>query len=96
MFKTENSKFAFSPGQLSKLLNPKSHNAFYAMGGLAGLEKGLRTNRDTGLSADEVTLDGSVSFEEVAAKGTPQYGANGDTLPEPKEHKAQQVVSATA
>ncbi len=43
MFITENNKFAFSPGQLSKMLNPKSYKAFYAMGGLEGLEKGLRT-----------------------------------------------------
>ncbi|KAL2023306.1 hypothetical protein VTK56DRAFT_3044 [Thermocarpiscus australiensis] len=81
MFVVQDNKFAFSPGQLSKLLNPKSLDAFYALGGLAGLEKGLRTNRDTGLSVDETTLDSSVAFEDVAPKGTPKYGANGDTEP---------------
>lgn len=83
MYLVENNKFAFSPGQLSKLLNPKSYDAFYALGGLAGLEKGLRTNRESGLSVDETTLDGSVTFEEVAPRGTPKYGANGDTEPKP-------------
>src|SRR6185295_1773376 len=72
---------AYVPGQLSKLLNPKSLNAFYALGGLAGLEKGLRTNRNSGLSADETGVDGTVTFEEVAPKGTPKYGANGNTEP---------------
>jgi Ca2+-transporting ATPase len=81
MFVVKDNKFAFSPGQLSKLFNPKSYDAFYALGGLAGLEKGLRTNRDTGLSVDETTLDGAVTFEEVAPKGTPKYGANGDIEP---------------
>ncbi|KAI1187470.1 calcium-translocating P-type ATPase [Nemania serpens] len=82
-FRTENNKFAFSPGQLSKMLNPKNHSAFYAMGGLAGLEKGLRTNRDTGLSVDEVALDGAVTFEEVATKH-PKYGTARDAVPESK------------
>ncbi|KAM7212690.1 hypothetical protein V8F06_011941 [Rhypophila decipiens] len=81
MYIVKDNKFAFSPGQLSRLFNPKSYDAFYALGGLAGLEKGLRTNRDTGLSVDETSLDGVVSFEEVAPKGTPKYGANGDMEP---------------
>ena len=70
MFRTTNNKFAFSPGQLSKLLNPKSLHAFYAMGGLAGLEKGLRTNKHSGLGVDEDSLDGAVTFEEVAPPGS--------------------------
>lgn len=61
----KDNRFAFSPGQLSKLLNPKSLAAFYALGGLRGLEKGLRSNRKSGLSADETTLDGRVTFEDV-------------------------------
>ncbi|OLN81411.1 Calcium-transporting ATPase 2-like protein 5 [Colletotrichum chlorophyti] len=78
-----NNKFAFSPGHLSKLLNPKSLDAFYALGGLAGLEKGLQTNRKSGLSADEDKLEKGVSFEEAALKGAPKYGAAGDTVPQP-------------
>lgn len=64
-FEVKDNKFAFSPGQLSKLLNPKSLGAFHAMGGLSGLEKGLRSDRVSGLSIDEEFLDGSVSFDEA-------------------------------
>ncbi|KAK5958731.1 plasma membrane calcium [Knufia fluminis] len=64
-FQVENSPFAFSVGQLNKMINPKSLSAFYALGGLIGIEKGLRTDRYSGLSADEVGLDGGVSFEEA-------------------------------
>ncbi|KAL9107979.1 MAG: hypothetical protein Q9227_007194 [Pyrenula ochraceoflavens] len=73
-FEVENNKFAFSPGQLNKLINPKSLSAFHALGGLAGLEKGLRTNRDTGLSVDEVNLDGLVSFEDAVQSAVSDYG----------------------
>ena len=66
-FHVENNPFAFSPGQMSKLINPKSLSAFYALGGLAGIEKGLRSDRKTGLSLDERHLDGGVSFEEATA-----------------------------
>lgn len=82
MFRAEHNKFAFNPGQLSKLLNPKSLSAFYALGGLDGLEKGLRSDRSAGLSADEEVLDGGIGFEDVAPHGTPKYGTAGDTVPE--------------
>jgi len=84
MFVVPDNKFAFSPGHLSKLLNPKSLDTFYGLGGLAGLEKGLRTNRHTGLSADETSIDGAVAFEDVTPRGTPKYGVNGDRVPVPK------------
>ena len=64
-FHVEDNRFAFSPGQLSKLLNPKSLGAFHALGGLKGLEKGLRTNCKSGLSIDEKYLEGTVSFEDA-------------------------------
>lgn len=66
-FKVQDNKFAFSPGQLSKLINPKSFAAFHAVGGLRGLEKGLRTDRVAGLSLDEKELDGTVSFDQAVA-----------------------------
>ncbi|KAL2133160.1 hypothetical protein VTI74DRAFT_2821 [Chaetomium olivicolor] len=94
MFLVSDNKFAFSPGQLSKLLNPKSLDAFYALGGLRGLEKGLRTDRNAGLSSDETTVDGHVSFEECAPKGTPKYGANGDTEPVLKGDAAEHPATA--
>lgn len=64
-FQVQDNPFAFSPGQLNKLFNPKSLAAFYKLGGLDGLEKGLRTDRTSGLSVEERRLDGNVSFEEV-------------------------------
>ncbi|EGS19512.1 calcium-transporting ATPase 2-like protein [Thermochaetoides thermophila DSM 1495] len=85
MFYNEDDRFAFSPGQLAKLLNPKSLDAFYALGGLRGLEKGLRTNRHTGLSVDETDLEGRIAFEDVAPPKVPKYGAYGNSLPPPKD-----------
>jgi len=86
MFRATNNKFAFSPGHLSKLLNPKSLNAFYALGGLAGLEKGLAANRATGLSPDEVTVPDDVpGFESCVPEGVTKYGKDGDTPPQPKK-----------
>ncbi|PYH91164.1 plasma membrane calcium-transporting ATPase [Aspergillus ellipticus CBS 707.79] len=49
--------FEFSPEQLSALVESRSLDTFYSYGGLRGLEKGLRTDRNTGLSVDESTLD---------------------------------------
>ncbi|KAI9850217.1 MAG: hypothetical protein M1838_005987 [Thelocarpon superellum] len=67
-FSVPDNKFAFSPGQMTKLMNPKSLSAFYAVGGLAGLEKGLRTDRQAGLSSDELALDGCVSFRDATSR----------------------------
>ena len=64
-FQVENNPFAFSPGQLSKLYNPKSYGAFHALRGLSGLAKGLRTDIHTGLSVDEDVLPNKVTFEDV-------------------------------
>ena len=71
-FEVDNNKFAFSPGQLNKLLNPKNLGAFHALGGIHGLEKGLRTNLRSGLSIDEGPLDGIVSFDEAVSAAKPQ------------------------
>lgn len=64
-FHVENNPFAFSPGQLGKFFNPKSLAAFWKVGGLDGLEKGLRTDRAAGLSIDERRLSGHITFEEA-------------------------------
>lgn len=79
----ENNPFAFTPGQLTKMFNPKSLAAFYALGGLVGIEKGLQTNRETGLSVDEKHLDGAVSFEEATAKNTKAATEGSGTAPTP-------------
>ena len=70
-FEVQNNPFAFTPGQLNKMLNPKSLSAFFALGGLDGLEKGLRTDRKAGLSVDETVFRNQVSFEEATAKENP-------------------------
>ncbi|KAK0960895.1 plasma membrane calcium [Friedmanniomyces endolithicus] len=70
-FNRPNNPFAFAPGHMTKMLNPKSLGAFHAVGGIAGLEKGLRTDRDAGLGGDENRLAGSVSFEEATASTSP-------------------------
>ncbi|GAO16312.1 hypothetical protein UVI_02016990 [Ustilaginoidea virens] len=66
-FVVDDNPFAFSPGQLNKMFNPKSLPAFFALGGLRGLEKGLRTDRKAGLSSDETHLHGNVSFDQATA-----------------------------
>ncbi|KAI8626479.1 putative calcium P-type ATPase [Xylariaceae sp. FL1651] len=81
-FKVEDNPFAFSPGQLSKMFNPKSLSAFYKLGGLDGLERGLRSNRVTGLSADEKYLDGKVSFEEATNREPSKLANEGIASPD--------------
>lgn len=58
-FEVVNNPFSYSPGQLNKLFNPKSLDAFRALGGLQGIVEGLHTDIDTGLS-----LDGSSAERE--------------------------------
>ncbi|KAJ5103435.1 hypothetical protein N7532_003964 [Penicillium argentinense] len=64
-FIVQSNRFAFSPGQLNKMQNPKSLAAFHALGGLQGLERGLRTDLTAGLSVDEARLEGTVDFQQV-------------------------------
>lgn len=71
-FKVDDNPFAFTPGALNKMFDPKSLSAFWKLGGLAGLEKGLRTDRKTGLSVDEAALSGHVSFDEVTPSSQAQ------------------------
>lgn len=87
-FNRPNNKFAFTPGMLNKLINPKSLSAFYHLGGLAGIEKGLRSNRETGLSVDETHLDGTVSFESVKEAALQNGYADGQKRPIPIERSS--------
>ncbi|KAH0526601.1 hypothetical protein TsFJ059_009902 [Trichoderma semiorbis] len=91
-FLVENNPFAFSPGQLNKMFNPKSLAAFYKLGGLRGLERGLRSDRKAGLSTDENLLEGSVTFGEVTSKKNDK--PNGDALAPPAQ--AVRVTSQTS
>ncbi|KAE8355570.1 hypothetical protein BDV28DRAFT_128708 [Aspergillus coremiiformis] len=83
-FTVANNTFAFSPGQLNKLLNPKNLGAFHALGGLGGLEKGLRTDINSGLSLDETTLDGTVSFEDATSSASEET-VQGSTPQPPRQ-----------
>jgi len=85
-FERDNNPFAFAPGHMTKLLNPKSLGAFHAMGGLVGLEKGLRTDRDSGLSVDEQNLDGSISFEEATAAASSPAESDATKVAAPRSH----------
>ncbi|KAK1752290.1 hypothetical protein QBC47DRAFT_416759 [Echria macrotheca] len=88
LFEVENNPFAFSPGQLTKLLDPKSLPALQALGGLSGLERGLRTNCRSGLSIDETLLSGTVSFQD-ATSGTPT--GSHPPLPLPEQNNTHYV-----
>ncbi|KAL1898357.1 plasma membrane calcium [Ceratocystis pirilliformis] len=73
-FHVENNRFAFVPGELNKMFDPKSLSAYYALGGLVGIAKGLRADTKSGLNPDEIHVEGSVSFEEATAhKATPTH-----------------------
>lgn len=80
-FTVDENPFAFSQGQLNKIINPKSLSAFYALGGLAGLEKGLRSDRKAGLSIDETTLSGTVSREEALSSAVMKTSYDHTTEP---------------
>ncbi|KAE8140352.1 plasma membrane calcium-transporting ATPase [Aspergillus pseudotamarii] len=58
--------FDITAEQLSELIESRSLETFHALGGLAGLEKGLRTDRNSGLSVDESTIADSVETTEIA------------------------------
>src|SRR5699024_6098182 len=73
MFDAENNPFAFSPGHLSRLLNPKNLRAFLALGGLPGIERGLRTDAKGGLGIDETDLSDPVSWEDATGSEPPEY-----------------------
>jgi Ca2+-transporting ATPase len=66
-----NNPFAFTPSQLSKLLNPKSLPVYQALGGIHGIAAGLQSNIHTGLSADESTVPQHISFDEATNPQTP-------------------------
>ncbi|KAF2680438.1 plasma membrane calcium-transporting ATPase 2 [Lentithecium fluviatile CBS 122367] len=66
-FEVADNPFAFSPGQLNKLLNPKSLAAFQALGGLQGIALGLQSDIHTGLSVDEASAPRRVTFDEAVS-----------------------------
>lgn len=88
-FEVEDNPFAFSPGQLNKLLNPKSLAAFKALGGPKGLERGLRTDLVAGLSIDETHLEGHVTLEEATNESGQKPGSSPQGTPSEHDNKSQ-------
>ncbi|RPA85866.1 calcium-translocating P-type ATPase [Ascobolus immersus RN42] len=67
-YKVANNMFAFTPGHLDKMFQPKSLAALKAMGGIEGLEKGLQTDIKAGLSVDEGALSTRVAFADATGR----------------------------
>ena len=59
------------------------------------MEKNLKTNRATGLNADETTINGTIAFEDITPKGTLKYGVNDDTVPVPKKGNPTTLLPPT-
>lgn len=74
-FEVNNNPFAFSPGQLNKLLNPKSLSAFQALGGLDGIARGLKTDVKAGLSLDETGIAFPITFQDAVGKSKGGLGS---------------------
>jgi Ca2+-transporting ATPase len=64
-FNVDNNPFAFSPGQLNKLFNPKSLPAFQALGGIQGIVHGLQSDTHAGLSLDEANATQQITFNQA-------------------------------
>ncbi len=79
-FEVPDNQFAFSPGQLNKLLGPKSLAAYRALGGIRGLERGLQTDVRAGLSVDEVSIPRRVSFEEATQYAKEKKGPDSSVV----------------
>ncbi|KAK7927668.1 Calcium-transporting ATPase 2 [Apiospora marii] len=82
-FIVENNPFAFSPGHLGKLIDPKSIHVFKALGGLRGIEKGLQTDIHTGLSVDETSAKRRITLEE-AIQSTKHEASTENTVDTPE------------
>ncbi|KAF6802691.1 plasma membrane calcium-transporting atpase 2 [Colletotrichum sojae] len=82
-FRVDNNPFAFSPGQLNKLLNPKSLSAFRALGGLQGIARGIQADVRSGLSVDETAVKSTVTFDEATELAGPKTAATTSERPVP-------------
>src|SRR5688572_30306058 len=67
-FHVADNPYGFSPGQLNKLLNPKSLDALRALGGLDGLARGLQVDIKSGLSVDEADTNLRTSKGPIAPR----------------------------
>ncbi|KAL4799338.1 hypothetical protein BDV19DRAFT_385585 [Aspergillus venezuelensis] len=95
----DDGRFAFTPVELSEMFSRKDIGMFRRIGGLRGLERGLRTNIQTGLCPEEAfSRDSRVLCEEtesvVNAKGEDISHKDLDSeLPAQKEHAMQLVIA---
>ncbi|GAW24192.1 hypothetical protein ANO14919_137740 [Xylariales sp. No.14919] len=72
-FQVNDNPFAFGPGHLNKLFNPKSLLAFRALGGLPGIERGLQTDRNAGLNLDETTVRSRVTLDQIVKRTSDKF-----------------------
>ena len=93
-FEVSDNKFAFTPGHMGKMYNPKSHAAFYALGGLRGIEMGLQTDRHAGLSVDETVLDRRISFDEVKERVHSEVSPTDTSAAAAKDWDASETTAA--
>ncbi|KAJ6035912.1 hypothetical protein N7540_000191 [Penicillium herquei] len=94
-FNIPDNKFAFSPGQLNKLFNPKSLEVFYALGGLHGLEYGLQTDLAAGLPADETILSNHTTMTNARQAAYSQIMGAPSHLPHSQSHILETCQTAT-
>ncbi|KAI0508832.1 calcium-translocating P-type ATPase [Xylaria bambusicola] len=85
-FEVKDNPFAFSPGQLNKLFNPKSPLALRALGGLSGIQQGLQTDVKAGLSIDETTVRSRVTFDQVARRTSDKIQESSERVSNPDSH----------
>ncbi|KAI5856728.1 plasma membrane calcium-transporting ATPase [Durotheca rogersii] len=75
-FHVDNNPFAFSPGHLDRLQDPKSLPAFCALGGPQGIARGLQTDLHAGLSIDETSAPSSITFEQAVRRTSDKFPAS--------------------
>ncbi|KAI9306818.1 PMCA-type calcium-translocating P-type ATPase [Cunninghamella echinulata] len=69
----EKNPFAFSPEQLSALMDPKNLPLLHSFDGLDGIARGLQANTTTGLSLQQPeTINHTITLDQIKNKQDPQ------------------------
>jgi Ca2+-transporting ATPase len=89
-FNVTNNPFGYTPGLTNKLLNPKSLDAYKALGGIRGLAKALRTDLEAGLSVDETTFSDKVTFKEASSTSLFESSSQSPRVTEVSLHESPQ------
>ncbi|KAI1109860.1 calcium-translocating P-type ATPase [Nemania sp. NC0429] len=82
-FQVDDNPYAFAPGHLNKLFNPKSPLAFRALGGITGIQHGLQTDVKSGLSLDETTARSRVTFDQAVRRTSDKFPESPGRTPDP-------------